>query len=121
MRTFMRRGIFLILVIFWHVQFLCLWNMMVESSLCFCNPSPSAPPKVPMPTDDEDDIEDVECDHDSALPDLQSPIYQEHHAEASCHYEETNITNKAFPGDSEGFDQGHTSGNDSRYEARSTK
>src|SRR5438270_9366752 len=106
---------------FWHVQFLCLRDMMEESSLDFCCPSPPPSPEIPMPTDHENDVENVKCDHDSTFPNLQFSIHQENHTKACCYNKEADVAHKALPGNLEGVDQGHACGNNGRYEAGSTK
>jgi hypothetical protein len=106
---------------FWHVQFLCLWDVMEESSLDFCYPSSPPSPEVPMPADDENDVEDVKRDHNSTFPNMQFPIHQENHAKACCNNEETDVTHKALPRNLEGVDQGHACGNNGRYKSGSTK
>jgi hypothetical protein len=120
-RTFVSRPVFAIITMFWHIQFLCLRDMMEESSLEFCYPSPPPSPEIPMPTDHENDVEDVKCDHDSTFPNLQFSIHQENHTKTGCHHEETNVTHKALPCNLEGVDQGHACGNNGRYKAGSTK
>src|SRR5271155_5771650 len=106
---------------FWHVQFLCLRDMIEESSLDFCYPSPPSSPDIPMPTDYENVVEDIKCDHDSAFPNFQFSIHQENHTKTCCYNEETDVAHKALPCDLEGVDQGHACGNNGSYEAGSTK
>src|SRR5271156_2741392 len=100
----MGRPVFAVITMFWHVQFLCLRDMIEESSLDFCCPSPPSSSEIPMPTDDENNVEDIKCDHDSAFPNLQFPIYQENHAKTCCYNEETDVAHKALPCDLEGVD-----------------
>lgn len=74
-----------------------------------------------MPTDHENDVEDVKCDHDSTFPNLQFSIHQENHTKACCYNEETDVTHKALACNLERVDQSHACGNDGRYKAGSTK